>query len=413
MTNRIANEACIDVDYDERHPPAAVVDRVHAERAAAHGGVSVDIGVAALFAAVGRRADLDAVGGLSERYQLGQFDDDDLSHRIRAQLGRRIVCCDDLFVHHAGMSAFGSLDPHLLDGLFTRNRRVFEAATRSTWRPHRRRDASPHPDPEETTMDPSAHADPRVAELESELSAVRRDYQDKLVALTRNGSNGSAAHPPADAGLYEMLLGLERERSDARAHVHAEYLRRVEAETERDRLAAENADLTRQRDEADARAAMFIGQVRTLEASLAWRLGRALLNPLKRLPGLRRLGVERRRLVGAGDGDVVAPGHLAQPLVVAGEQLGLRGGRALEHLQVAARPLPGGDGAGVVEGVAGVQEPAVAVLDRVGGVAAGVAGQRDRLDRAAEQGDGVEAVPRVVRLSNGAQSGPCAQLAAR
>ncbi len=290
VTNRIANEACIDVGYEERHPAPDVVDRVHAERAARHPGVSADIGVAALFAAAARKADLDAIGGLSERFQLGQFDDDDLSHRIRTQLGMRVVCCDDVFVHHAGMSAFGALDPHLLDGLFSRNRRVFETSTQSTWRPHRRRDAprEPDPDPEETTMDPSAHADPRVAELESELSAVRRDYQDKLLAATRGAPNG--AHAPApDAGLYEMLLSLERERSDARAHVHAEYLRRVEAETERDRLAEVNADLVRQRDEADARAALFIGQVRTLEASLAWRLGRALLDPVKRLPGLRRL----------------------------------------------------------------------------------------------------------------------------
>jgi GT2 family glycosyltransferase len=144
VTNAVTNEARIEVPYTDRHPPHHVVDAIHEQRVRQHRGETFDLRVAALFAAVARRADLEAVGGLSERYQLGQFDDDDLCHRLRDQLGLRVVCCDDIYVHHAGMSAFGALDEHLLEGLFSRNRRVFERLTGVPWQPHRTRAPETH-----------------------------------------------------------------------------------------------------------------------------------------------------------------------------------------------------------------------------------------------------------------------------
>lgn len=139
VTNRIANEACIDVPYADDAPPSpADVDEVHASRVRDHPGVRFELQVTALFAAAVRRRDYEGVGGLSEHYLLGQFEDDELVERLRGR-GLKVVCCEELFVHHDGSSSFGALDPRLLHGVFERNRRVFEATTGATVTPHRRR----------------------------------------------------------------------------------------------------------------------------------------------------------------------------------------------------------------------------------------------------------------------------------
>ena len=77
----------------------------------------------------------------------------------------------------------------------------------------------------------------------------------------------------------------------------------------------------------------------------------------------------------ADDAHVVARGCGAELAVVLGEVLALRGDHDLEDLPEAAGAGAGlADGRLVVEGVAGMEEPAVAVANRVGGVAAGVVG---------------------------------------
>ncbi len=85
-----------------------------------------------------RREDFEAVGGLSDRYQVGMFEDDELAERIR-RLGKRVVCAEDVFVHHAGSAAFRTIDPVVYQAIFDRNRRVFETAVGRPWRPHTHR----------------------------------------------------------------------------------------------------------------------------------------------------------------------------------------------------------------------------------------------------------------------------------
>jgi GT2 family glycosyltransferase len=301
-TNRIANEARVDVPYDERHPPDAVVDAVHAERAVRYAGQGFDIRVAALFAAIVRRADFEALGGLSARYQLGQFDDDDLSHRLRDELGLRVICRDDIFVHHAGMTAFGALDGALLDGLFTRNRRVFERQTRAPWQPHRLRDDD-NPTMEHPMTDSAMPLDPapaatgdRVAELEAELDSTRRDYQARLRALTERDTAGAGGPRSVDTGLYELLLELERERQELHTRLHAEHHVRVAAEAAAAAAAAERDALAAELEETRRWTGILEQRTQTLEASLAWRLGRAIIDSAKRVPGARLLA----RLTGRG-----------------------------------------------------------------------------------------------------------------
>jgi GT2 family glycosyltransferase/glycosyltransferase involved in cell wall biosynthesis len=148
VTNRIGNEAEIVVPYDDASPEALrdVGDMLGWWRF----GLRFDIGTAALFAAALRRRDLEAVGGLAEEYALGMFEDDELSERIR-RLGKRVVCCEDVFVHHAGGASFGRLDPVIYRAVFDRNRRVFERGLGRPWLPHTartdREQASPDAEP--------------------------------------------------------------------------------------------------------------------------------------------------------------------------------------------------------------------------------------------------------------------------
>jgi hypothetical protein len=48
---------------------------------------------------------LDEVGGFDERFAVGNFEDDDLSLRVRAA-GYQIYVCDDSFIHHFGSQSF-------------------------------------------------------------------------------------------------------------------------------------------------------------------------------------------------------------------------------------------------------------------------------------------------------------------
>lgn len=50
---------------------------------------------------------IEEVGGLDERFGLGNFEDDDYSIRVRAA-GYKIYVCDDVFIHHFGSQSFAA-----------------------------------------------------------------------------------------------------------------------------------------------------------------------------------------------------------------------------------------------------------------------------------------------------------------
>jgi ABC-type multidrug transport system fused ATPase/permease subunit/GT2 family glycosyltransferase len=106
----------------------------------------VDVPVATLFCAAMRRDVFEAVGLLDERFGLGFFEDDDYSLRVR-DAGYRVVCADDVFVHHFGEGSFGEL---AADGeaarLFHENRARFEEKWGVQWTSHSRRDDAGYED---------------------------------------------------------------------------------------------------------------------------------------------------------------------------------------------------------------------------------------------------------------------------
>jgi GT2 family glycosyltransferase len=134
-TNRCGNEAEVDAAYRTY----GEMVQLSAKRAVEHGGVAFDIQVATMFCAAMRRDVFEEVGLLDERFEIGFFEDDDYSERVRAA-GYRVVCAEDGFVHHFGEGSFGALVPTgRYSELFRANKARFEEKWEVPWQPHLRR----------------------------------------------------------------------------------------------------------------------------------------------------------------------------------------------------------------------------------------------------------------------------------
>jgi GT2 family glycosyltransferase len=85
------------------------------------------------------RADqYQALGGLDERFKVGMFEDDDLAVRYQ-QLGCRIICAEDVFIHHFQGASFGKLKNEKYQEIFDENRKKYEEKWGSPWEPYQSR----------------------------------------------------------------------------------------------------------------------------------------------------------------------------------------------------------------------------------------------------------------------------------
>ncbi|MBL8738548.1 MAG: glycosyltransferase [Planctomycetes bacterium] len=134
VTNNIGNEARIATRYVD------LVDMPAEQRArtAAAAGRCFDIPVLAFFCVAMPLDVYRTVGGLDEKFGTGFFEDDDYCQRVR-RLGRRLVCAEDVFVHHELSASFARIDQGERKALFERNRAYYE----SKWGPWQRHEYRP------------------------------------------------------------------------------------------------------------------------------------------------------------------------------------------------------------------------------------------------------------------------------
>ena len=209
VTNSAPNEARVTVSYDTYGAFVAEANR----RAQAHEGERHDIPVATMFCVAMPRATFERVGPLDEGYGIGLFEDDDFAHRTR-EAGLRVVCAEDVLVHHFGEVSFGHLVPTgEFAVLFESNRRRFEEKFGISWQVHRRR-----PDPDYDNLLNGLHRLMLSTIPEGEQVAVvsRGDAAMLSVEARRarhfpgDGNGGWAGSHPGDSGEAIRLLEAER-----------------------------------------------------------------------------------------------------------------------------------------------------------------------------------------------------------
>jgi hypothetical protein len=135
VTNRIGNEAEIETSYQTYGECLQFAEDYTRQYA----GKIFDIPTLCMFCLAMRRDVFERLGNLDEQYEIGMLEDDDYSMRARAA-NYRVVCAEDVFVHHFGQASFGSLFASGEYGrLLKANQRRFEAKWGVKWQPYERR----------------------------------------------------------------------------------------------------------------------------------------------------------------------------------------------------------------------------------------------------------------------------------
>jgi O-antigen biosynthesis protein len=133
VTNNIGNEAKIALEYQSMDEMLAASKKY----VNTHINKLTDISTAAFFCVMFSRETYNKVGALDECYGLGFFEDDDYCRRVE-QLGRRVVCADDVFVHHQLSASFLKLPSETRRNLFQKNKSIYEKKW-GPWQPHKLR----------------------------------------------------------------------------------------------------------------------------------------------------------------------------------------------------------------------------------------------------------------------------------
>ncbi|MGY1643923.1 glycosyltransferase family 2 protein [Geodermatophilus sp. SYSU D00703] len=215
VTNAAGNEAQIPAPYRTYGELLAFADSISRQPPQ-----PVDIPVLTMFCVAMRRDRYLTVGDLDERFGLGMFEDDDYAERMRAA-DLRVVCAQDVFVHHFGEASFGKLVPTGEYGeLFRANRQRFTEKWGRPWRAHGHR-----PDPEYAGVIEQIRAVVRAQIPPDATVLVVSKGDDRLLEL----DGRRAMHFPQDAvGVYaghypaddrEAIEHLEALRAQGASHL--------------------------------------------------------------------------------------------------------------------------------------------------------------------------------------------------
>jgi GT2 family glycosyltransferase/glycosyltransferase involved in cell wall biosynthesis len=134
VTNASGNQSRIAVDYEDLEDMPAFA----AQYTADHRGQAFEIRMLPFQCVAIPCAVFEEVGPLDERFGVGMFEDDDYALRLK-QHGYKILCAEDVFVHHWGSASFSKIDFEAYWDLFRKNLHKFEAKWERKWMPHRQR----------------------------------------------------------------------------------------------------------------------------------------------------------------------------------------------------------------------------------------------------------------------------------
>jgi O-antigen biosynthesis protein len=130
VTNSTGNEAQIVTQYDDINS----LEKFSEAYCSAHARQTFEIHMLAMFCIMFRKSLIEGIGFLDERFELGLFEDDDYSMRVRVA-GGGIVCAEDVFIHHWGSATMNQLSDKHYDALFRKNRQLFEKKWGIKWIP--------------------------------------------------------------------------------------------------------------------------------------------------------------------------------------------------------------------------------------------------------------------------------------
>ena len=109
---------------------------------------SFDIRTLAFYCVMTRKDQFEALGGLDERYSVGMFEDEDLAIQYKQQKGLRVICAEDVFIHHFFPTSFRKIENEKYTQLFEENRAKFEEKWGHPWEPYKSRKEPPPAKPD-------------------------------------------------------------------------------------------------------------------------------------------------------------------------------------------------------------------------------------------------------------------------
>ena len=136
VTNATGNEAMIPVNYNS----PLEKEFFAANRAYKFSRQAFDIRMLAFYCVIMRKKQYESFGGLDERYGLGMFEDEDMAETFK-QHDMRVVCADDVFIHHFQRLSFSKIETEKYDRIFEQNRKKFEEKWGHEWQPYKLRDS--------------------------------------------------------------------------------------------------------------------------------------------------------------------------------------------------------------------------------------------------------------------------------
>nr|NJM00996.1 glycosyltransferase family 2 protein [Desulfobacula sp.] len=134
VTNATGNEALIPVSYTS----PAEMEAFALDRATSMTMRAFDIRMLAFYCVMARKDQYENLGGLDERYAVGMFEDDDLAVSYHQQ-GLRVVCAEDVFIHHFQGASFEKLKSEKYQEIFAENRKKYEEKWGRVWEPYQLR----------------------------------------------------------------------------------------------------------------------------------------------------------------------------------------------------------------------------------------------------------------------------------